>query len=194
MNQQQVGHAIVRVIKGYWYVVTIFIGALVAALIIGTAAAWLPLPQGWTAKRVAHVAWIAGALFVAIGQPLGLVSFSIGTTRKVKEQPPEPAPSPPDRSLRYALQTGRFMAIVGALSGLLLGGTLAVVWLSIANGPFAPDAWAGTLARRNFGLSTDNPVPVMTVFGSIAVLALIGFVFGVIGAPRGWVTSKSIKR
>jgi mannose/fructose/N-acetylgalactosamine-specific phosphotransferase system component IIC len=86
------------------------------------------------------------------------------------------------------------MAIMGAVGGLLLGGTLAIVWLSIANGPFAPDAWAGTISRRNFGVSSNNPVSVVMVFGSIAACALIGFVFGVVGAPRGWGTSDSVKR
>ena len=198
-RRERIVDAIVRVGKAYWYVVTIFIGAMVAAILAGYIAGFVPLPKAGTAQRIRDIAWIAGALVVAIGTPLGWVRVSMPGVSYRKNPPaeedssPPPAPGPPDRSAAFALRSGLFMALAGAFVGLVVGGTLAIVWLSISMGPLAPVEWLRSITFRADSAGTSNPIPVALWFGTIAAFGALGFVFGLVGARMGWVTSSSSK-
>jgi hypothetical protein len=193
--------AIVRVGKACGYIVSIFIGAMIAALIAGYVTPFLPGHSAWTPRRVQDVAWIAGALIMAIGLPLGWVRISTDRfrtgTNPAADAPaaaPPAAPSPPDRTLAYTLRAALFMGMVGTIAGLIAGGTLAIVWLSISMGPLAPAEWMKSIRVAGGGVSTSNPIPFALWFGTAGALAVLGFLFGLVAAPRGWLTVDLPKR
>jgi len=198
---ERIVNALVRVGKAYWYVVTIFIGAMVAVLLAGFITRFLPLPKAWTPQRIRDIVWMAGALFVAVGTPLGWVRVSMPEAFSYRKHAPTetnsnppPAPAPPDRTVAYALKSGLFMALVGVLVGLLLGGTLAIIWFSIAMGPLAPAEWLSSVRFGAGGAKVSNPIPVALWFGTMAALGALGFVVGLVGARMGWVTDRPPKQ
>ena len=187
--------AMFRVGKACWYIVSIFIGAMIATLIAAYVTQFLPVHSAWTPRRVQNIAWLAGALIVAVGVPLGWIRISMEGFRRGKNSAPDASASPPpvtpgpyDRTLAYTVRAALFMGMVSIIAGLIVGGTLAIVWLSISMGPLAPAEWVKSIRMGGLGVSTSNPIPFVLWFGVTAALGVLGFLFGLVAAPRGWLT------
>jgi len=156
-----------------------------------------------------HWGWILGAVVAAIGAPFGWVSFgSDGKSRRSIFALPMQRIRTSSKGARSGITAGRerpmgaFKAaaaggFLGLLAGGALGGTLLMVWFSIAMSPFAPTAWNRSVSlkkerpayihrdRERANLSTKNPIPLTLFFGSVAVLgtagAIAGAIFGLAG-------------
>lgn len=190
---------LVWIAKVYWYLFGVFFLALLA----GGAAYFLGatirefLWAEWPVSIVQYVAWVAAAAFSAIGQPLGWIRFTLGGQRQ--EPPPEPPPSeameasvlPARRPLIRALRTSMVFGFFGVVCGIVLGGTNAIIWFSIALSPVAPLEWESEVRGGTLNWS-PSLVGVIVGFGTVVVMGPLGLLLGGVGSLMGWATETPI--
>jgi hypothetical protein len=85
--------------------------------------------------------------------------------------------------------------LVGGFLGLMLGGSLLLLWFSLAYSPFAPGSWASTITVETIGhdtarprkrvLTTDHPVALYAFGGPIVFGAVVGAVACGVGTALG---------
>ena len=193
---------LIRVVKVYWYVLTVFAGAGLAAFFASWIDSALPqlISRDWP-QRAQHIGRVLGAVLAAIGQPLGWFSISVGkvsstspqaTQEPTSQQVVNPSPSHERRPLVQALRYGLLIGVVGALFGTILGTTLAGVWMSISLSPWAPTGWAESITMSLGGVSASHWVPFAGYLGSVMILGVVGLLLGLIGTPLGWVKVESM--
>lgn len=205
-RDERIALLLIRMIKVYCYVLTVFFAAGVAAVLAHRIDMVLQFGTAdWPPHRVQHIGWVVGAVLFAIGVPLGWcrvtlekssVSFGEGgrkdgqTAEEAKQAPVvEKVPDPPDRSLSHALRVGLVGGLFGFLFGFLLGCTLSLIWVSIALSPWAPAEWVEALHVGWSGVSTSHPMAIALWLGTMAGLGVLGFVVGFVGAPLGWASA-----
>ncbi len=85
--------------------------------------------------------------------------------------------------------------VVGGILGLLVGGSFALLWFSVAYSPFAPKDWATSIksmpnpkvgAVREFSwVATSHPVAVYAFGAPIVLGVTAGAIVGGVGAAMG---------
>jgi hypothetical protein len=202
------GRLLLSLVQVAKYVFLILLSGLVGAY----AGTFIDALVQNTSGVARHWGWILGAAAAAIGASFGWVSFGgDGKSRRSIFALPMQRNRTSSKGARSGITFGRerpmgaFKAaaaggFLGLLAGGALGGTLLMVWFSIAMSPFAPTAWNRSVSlkqerpaqihreRERTKLSTKNPVPLTLFFGSVAVLATAGVITGAICGFAGKAT------
>jgi hypothetical protein len=180
--------------KTYRFVFTVFLGAGVVSFLAHHADMLIQFGAAdWPPRRAQHIGWVVGFLSCLVAVPKGWVRAEIGKsypTPSSSETPAKPE-QPRERvkySLRTALKIGLVGALVGALLGIILGGTMLLIWFSVALSPWGPASWADSLRWYLLsGLGTSHPAAGITFISAIGVSTVIGFLLGVTpGAEATW--------
>lgn len=215
MSEKSVGDRILAVLlviaKVFQYVFAMLLVALIAAWLGSLGDVLLlffkiELPGGWAVR---HLMWIGGALLAAIGYPLGWIEingrkFELFDKKNKKSQKPE-EPKADDElqdegTPSKILPSALFFGFVGALLGLMLGGSLLLIWFSLAMSPWPPGEWLESLSARapdpsappgsldrEGGLTTSHPAAIYCMLGPIVLLGILGVLVGGVGAAFGLV-------
>ena len=185
---------------------TAFIAALIGSFVdMLLQTAQIDLPGDWPVR---YWMWIGGAIIGAVGYPLGWITingkkFSFSRNDENEEQEIESEISSTESKVELpakVIPTAGFFCLVGSFLGLFVGGSLLLVWFSLSMSPWPPEGWLESVSakavdlsaprgslERDGGMTTQNPIAIYCFVGPIAILGLLGFFVGGIGAACGWV-------
>lgn len=211
---------VLKIGKFYAYVIVIFAAAFICAGLgsfvdMLVQAIKIELPGSWPVR---HWLWIGGAVFGAIGYPLGWIavdghkfrSFQNGLDREQDSNEPD---SEQDYGMdeneievpSRVLPTAAMFGLLGAFMGLFLGGSLLLIWFSLSMSPWPPAGWLESVSAksadlssphgspdRESGFTTSYPVAIYCFLGPIALLGILGVFVGGVGSACGWI--KDVKK
>jgi hypothetical protein len=192
---------------------TAFIGAWLGSFVdMLMQSNQIELPGDWAIR---HWLWIVGAVFGAIGYPLGWITinghtFRLSQNNDNKKQQTEERPKNERTEIDVpakVLPSAAMFGLVGAFLGLSLGGILLLIWFSLSMSPWPPDGWLESVfvksadvsaprgsLDRDGGFATENPFAVYCFLGPIVLLGTLGVFIGGVGAACGWIRDIPTKK
>lgn len=200
-----------RLAQGYGLLLAMAVGGLVFANLFGLGA-FLIQEVGSDSQRAASVEpyrwWMHCGWFVGVGLAL---TGAVTRKRASSKQTVDPQTKADKESTDLATpesgkrkKTGKrsgilssiaFFGLAGGFAGLMLGGSLLLLWFSLAYSPFAPAGWAGSVkveqrANARFienerVMTTTHPLALYAFGLPIAVGATTGAILGGVGAALG---------
>ncbi len=124
-------------------------------------------------------------------------------TTKAPEEQREDCPEPNEelvkRPIKSRLATIGLFGLCGGFLGMLFGGSLLVLWLSLTYSPFGPETWTESLRveRRSVSeglpravVSTDHPTALYAFCGPIVLGALAGGVMGTFPKAKAYTVDR----
>lgn len=164
-----------------------FVGLIVGAVTFGAEKAPDPRTLAWWI----HGGWILGVGVALVGTVMNRIhrrSSPRGESRARSGKSRSRSFRKPPRGRRHGFVASTLLGgCGGALLGLLLGGSLLLIWFSLTYSPFAPQEWVASVEveRRRVdrpyhqsGLSTDHPIAMYAFGAPIALGAAAGAVLG----------------
>jgi|TARA_B110000495_G_scaffold36848_1_gene29578 hypothetical protein len=119
----------------------------------------IELPGDWTVR---HWLWIGGAVFGAIGYPMGWITinghaFKLSRNDDNKKQQTQESlgnePTEIDVPAKVFSSAAMF-GLLGAFLGVSLGGSLLLIWFSLSMSPWPPAGWMESVSVKSADLSS----------------------------------------
>ncbi|QGQ23133.1 hypothetical protein F1728_10835 [Gimesia benthica] len=200
-----------RLAQGYGLLLAMAAGGLVFANLFGLGA-FLIQEIGSDNQRAAslepyrwwmHCGWWVGVGFALTGAVTRKRATQTKTVREQTSAATESADLATPESGRWktvgkrsgVLSSVAFFGCAGGFAGLMLGGSLLLLWFSLAYSPFAPAGWAGSvkveqranghLIENERVMTTTHPVALYAFGVPIGLGATAGAIIGGVGAALG---------